>query len=128
MKTKTIIASGREMKASLATILLATMTLSSWAADTNAFADADAGLAIVKPRDWVFVTPEQHIENLKRSTLKDEELMKWMREHPRIPLVMMMKYREPFDDLNPNLRIDAVARTGAMTNNLTRVMERLMES
>jgi hypothetical protein len=95
------------MKVLLKAIYLAAALLPAFvsAADTNTYSDPALGISIAKPRDWIFLTGDQHAENLKRATLKDAELMKWLREHPAPPLVGMLKYPEPFDDINPNVKI-----------------------
>ena len=41
-----------------------------------------------------------------------------MLERRYFPLVGMMKFREPFDDINPNLRISAIPRGIETTNEL----------
>jgi hypothetical protein len=103
----------------LVALLLPHLTL---AADTNAFSNSALGISIIKPTSWVFITPEQNAENLKRATLNNENLINWLREHPKAPLVGMMKYPEPFDDVNPNLRITVASAIYTSSNDLPQLM------
>jgi hypothetical protein len=117
------------MKASLTAIYLAAILLPSIApaADTNTYSNPALGISITKPGTWMFLTTNQHAENLKRATLKDAELMKRLREHPTPPLVGMLKYPEPFDDVNPNVRI-TVAEGYTPSIDLSQVLNLLVVS
>lgn len=72
----------------------------------NAFSNPTVGLSVTKPSDWQFVTAEQHMENVGRMKLNDEEMQAAMRKYATAPLVVMMKYPEPYDDLNPSFKIN----------------------
>ncbi len=71
----------------------------------NEYENRTVGLKVTKPFDWQFVTADENLENLKRTKLNDSELQKLMLKYSTIPLVVMMKYPEPFEDLNPSFRI-----------------------
>ena len=116
------------MKAALTTIILAVVfsPILAPAGDTNTFSAPGTGVSVVKPPNWIFLTTQQHIENLKRATLKDEERMKWLREHPTPPDVGIMKYREPFDDVNPNVMIFVAPLGQYPTNDLVRTLSGLV--
>jgi hypothetical protein len=96
------------------------------AGDTNTFSAPAIGVVVVKPPNWVFLTAQQHIENLKRGTLKDEERLKWLREHPTPPALGIMKYREPFDDVNPNVMMFVAPVGEVSTNALVRTLTGLV--
>ncbi len=116
------------MRALLATIVPAVFLLPMFASagDTNTFSDPAFGIRVTKPSGWVFLTVQQHLENLKRATLKDGERLKWLREHPSPPLVGMMRYAEPFDDVNPNVMV-FVAPVGQFpTNDLVTTLRGLV--
>ncbi len=72
----------------------------------NTFRSVSVGFEITKPESWQFLTAEQNMENLKRTKLSDEEFHQLMLKYATAPLVAMMKYPEPFDDLNPSLKIN----------------------
>ena len=75
-------------------------------ADTNTYSNPTLGISVTKPKEWVFVTAEQHAESLKRAKLKDEEFLKLVQKYSSAPLVTMTKYAEPFDDLNPSFKLN----------------------
>lgn len=78
-----------------------------FAGDTgNTFKSVTVGFEVTKPKSWQFVTVEQNLENLKRTKLNDEEFHKLMLKYATAPLVAMMKYPEPFDDLNPSFKVN----------------------
>jgi hypothetical protein len=72
----------------------------------NTFRSVSVGFEITKPESWQFLTAEQNLENLKRTKLNDEEFHQLMLKYATAPLVAMMKYPEPFDDLNPSLKVN----------------------
>jgi len=65
-----------------------------------------AGFEITKPAGWQFITAEQNLENIKRTTLNDSEFHAAMLKYATAPLVAMTKYAEPFDDVNPSLKVN----------------------
>jgi hypothetical protein len=91
----------------LAGIWLLLMIGTALAGDSeNTFRSVSVGFEITKPESWQFLTAEQNLENLKRTKLSDEEFKKLMLKYATAPLVAMMKHPEPFDDLNPSLKVN----------------------
>lgn len=117
------------MKVLLTATCLAAILLPAFApaANTNTYSNQVLGISITKPGDWIFLTADQHVENLKRATLKDAELMKRLLENPTPPLVGMLKYPEPFDDINPNVNI-TVAEGYRPTIDLSQILGVLVAS
>ncbi len=76
------------------------------AANSNKFESITAEFSVLKPNDWQFITAEQNIENIKRTELNDKEFHKAMVKYSTAPLVAMMKYPEPFDDINPSFKVN----------------------
>ena len=72
----------------------------------NTFRSITVGFEVTKPASWQFLTAKQNLENLKRTKLSDEEFHKMMLKYATAPLVAMMKYPEPFDDLNPSFKVN----------------------
>jgi hypothetical protein len=72
----------------------------------NTFRSPTVGFEVTKPESWQFLTAEQNLENLKRTKLSDEEFQQLMLRYATAPLVAMMKHPEPFDDLNPSLKVN----------------------
>ena len=73
---------------------------------SDVFENATVGFYVEKPVDWHFVTAEQNMENLKRTQLSNEEYRELLLKYANAPLVAMTKYEEPFDDLNPSLKVN----------------------
>ena len=80
--------------------------LLAFAASDNTFTNVTVGFSVTKPDSWQFFTAEQNLENLKRMQLNDEQFRKVMLKYSTAPLVAMMKYPEPYDDLNPSLKVN----------------------
>jgi hypothetical protein len=72
----------------------------------NTCGSVTVGFEVTKPDSWQFLTAEQNIENLKRTKLSDEEFQELMLRYATAPLVVIAKYPEPFDDLNPSLKVN----------------------
>ena len=84
----------------------ALLAMSAFADEADVFKSATAGFEITKPSDWQFATAEQTQENLKRTELKDKEFHAAMLKYSTAPLVAIVKFPEPFDDLNPTLKVN----------------------
>ncbi|MDH3689131.1 MAG: hypothetical protein OEU36_06570 [Gammaproteobacteria bacterium] len=77
-----------------------------FAGDENSFRSATVGFEVTRPGSWQFVTAEQNVENLKNTKLNDEEFRQLVIKYSTVPLVAMMKYPDPFDDLNPSFKVN----------------------
>jgi len=75
-------------------------------AENNLFKSITVGLEVTKPSTWSFVTADEYKENLKRTKLSDAEFQELMQKYATAPLVAMMKYPEPYDDLNPSFKVN----------------------
>jgi hypothetical protein len=88
------------------TILLAAMpAYAEDCKDENSFTSVTAGFSICKPEGWNFLTAEEVAANRAVARLKDEELEKQIRERANAPLVAIMRFPEPYDDLNPSIQV-----------------------
>ena len=75
------------------------------ASNDNTFSNVTAGITIEKPDEWRFLTAQQNADNLARVELDDASFQEQMRKYASAPLVVMSKHAEPFNDLNPSLKI-----------------------
>jgi hypothetical protein len=78
--------------------------LSNVLCEDNTFKNSTVGFSVTKPADWRFATLDQHMENLSRTKLNDEQMQEAMQKYATVPLVVMMKHPEPYDDLNPSFK------------------------
>jgi len=75
------------------------------AEDSNVFTSKTAGFSITKPAKWYFATLEEYVENLNRVRLEDKKLQVIMQKHRNVPLVIMTKFQDSYDDLNPSVKV-----------------------
>ncbi len=87
-------------------LVVSLLSFGVFAQDTNVFESVTVGFKVTKPTEWQFVTAKENLENLKKVQINDEELQQLMLKYSTAPLVAMMKYPEPFDDLNPSFKVN----------------------
>jgi hypothetical protein len=75
------------------------------ASEEDEFKNPTVGFYATKPAAWHFLTAQQNLENLKRTKLNDEEFKAAMLKYAQAPLFAIVKYPEPFDDVNPSFRV-----------------------
>ena len=81
-------------------------TCSAAADSPNSFVNEAAGLRLEKPNDWVYVTAAQNLDNIKAIKLDDAEFHAAMQKYITAPLVAIMKYEEPYEDVNPSFKVN----------------------
>jgi len=64
------------------------------------------GFSIEKPDSWHFITAEENLENISRSEFKDENVKEMLMKYATAPVVAMMKHEEPYEDINPSLKLN----------------------
>ncbi len=72
----------------------------------NEFQSGIAGFKVQKPEKWHFVTAEEYTDNLEKVKLDDKVLQEKLRQYATLPLVAIMKYKEPYDDVNPSFKVN----------------------
>ena len=86
---------------------LALVAITATAApDSNLFRNPTAGFQISKPDKWQYASAEFDQENLKKTKLNDQEMQEAMQKYANVPMVSMVKYPEPFDDVNPTFKVN----------------------
>jgi hypothetical protein len=96
----------RLARPALLAIVVTVLTGASPPADSTLFNNQTAGIQLKRPAKWHFVSAAQHMENLKAVKLNDDEFHPAMQKYSTAPLVAMMKYAEPFDDVNPSFKVN----------------------
>lgn len=91
-------------------MLTVLLFVSTWCSFTHAeqpdiFTSPTAGFKVIKPVGWHYVTAAQNLENLKATKLSDQEFQAAMLKYATAPLVVMTKFLEPYDDLNPSFKV-----------------------
>lgn len=76
------------------------------AADPGVFSNPTAGLQVTKPAEWSYITAAQNMDNIKAMKLSDEEFHAAMQKYATAPLVAMIKFPEPFEDVNPSFKVN----------------------
>ncbi len=75
------------------------------AGSDNRFSNRTIGISLTKPGNWHFLSIARHYENLKNTRLGSEQFKNMVLKHASAPLVVLTRHREPFNDLNPSLKI-----------------------
>ena len=73
----------------------------------EAYKNSTLGFSIKKPASWQYLTAEQTKESLKRTDLNDPQMKELITRYARAPFFAIAKYKEPHDDLNPSIRVNA---------------------
>jgi hypothetical protein len=87
--------------------VVAALIVSSPCFAQQTYANPTLGFSVRKPSSWHFLSAEQHRENLKRSDFADPKFKELVTRYARTPFLAMTKYKEPYDDLNPSVRVNA---------------------
>ncbi|KIM11921.1 MAG: hypothetical protein KU37_03455 [Sulfuricurvum sp. PC08-66] len=87
-------------------LIVLLLPLFVYAQEGNQFESMTVNFKITKPSDWQFVTAQENLENLKKVQMKDDEYKQHVLKYSTAPLVAMTKYPEPFEDLNPSIKVN----------------------
>jgi hypothetical protein len=87
-------------------VCLATLPGVATANEADTFRNPTAGFQLTKPVEWRFITVAEAQENLKATKLNDQEFQAAMLKYATVPMVAMMKYPEPYDDINPSFKVN----------------------
>lgn len=93
------------MKASLAFVLIL-FSSSALSEEPSVFSNPTAGFTVTKPVGWHYVTAEQNLNNIKATQINDKEFQAAMVKYATTPMVVMTKYKEPYDDVNPSFKVN----------------------
>lgn len=92
----------------------------------NLFENKAVGLKLVKPTSWHFLTIKSHLRNLEQVKLKDKKFQQAMVQNSTLPLVIVAKYKEPYDQLNPSLKIMVRSLGGIDSSQPVKVIKALL--
>lgn len=89
------------------TLLAALACLSSPVqAEADRFRNPTAQFELRKPSDWVYLSAEQNTANLKAVETSDADLRQAIVKYATVPMVVLAKHQEPFNDLNPTFKVN----------------------
>lgn len=91
---------------SLALIGITATAAPAKAPDPNLFKNPTAGFEVTKPAKWQYASADFNQENLKKTKLNDQEMQAAMLKYATVPMVAMLKYPEPYDDVNPTFKVN----------------------
>jgi hypothetical protein len=99
------------------------------AEEGNAYESREAGFEITKPENWLFVPANTVAQNLALPRLHDKELERAIRSKPSVPFLVIARFPEPYDGLNPSVQVSFKTQGELLGQGapalLTRVVERL---
>lgn len=78
---------------------------STAAVESDRFQSDVAGFGLIKPSGWHFATVEMEQANRERVTLGNQQLDELVRTRANPSLVLVSKYPEPTDKLNPSIKV-----------------------
>jgi hypothetical protein len=87
--------------------MVASVLMISTCSAQNIYKNSTLGFSIKKPASWHYVTAEQVQQNLTRIDLNDPKMKELMARYARAPFFAISKHKEPHDDLNPSVRVNA---------------------
>ena len=77
-----------------------------YASSDNIFESSTVGFKVTKPSSWSFMNLDEYQKNLGKVKTGDEDFQKKMVQYATAPLVGITKFPEPYDDLNPSLKVN----------------------
>src|SRR5258706_1606887 len=102
---------------------------SLFAADENSYESREAGFKITKPENWQFLQAKTVAQNLALPRLRDKELEKVIRSKPNVPFLVIARFPEPYEGLNPSVQVSFKTQGELFGQGapalLTRVVDRL---
>jgi len=104
-----------------AAMLIFSCALANDAPAQELYENKTLGLSVQKPAGWFFATDKQKRENIARSKLNDAEFQSYVQKNSTAPIFMITKYRMPYDDLNPSVKITVRPAVGVNRSNLPAV-------
>jgi hypothetical protein len=81
--------------------------LSTVSSAQDTYSNPTLGFSIRKPASWHYLTAEQHRDSLRRSDFTDPKFKELVTRYARTPFLAITKHKEPYDDLNPSIRVNA---------------------
>lgn len=75
-------------------------------AEGDRFRNPTAQFELTKPEGWVYLSAEQNTANLKAVETSDAKFGEAMVKYATVPMVVLAKHPEPFDDLNPSFKVN----------------------
>jgi hypothetical protein len=71
----------------------------------DVFYSEAAGFGLVKPAGWLFAPVEWDEVNRQRVSIGNAELDELVRKHASAPLLIVLKHPEPYDKINPSIKV-----------------------
>ena len=75
------------------------------AEEQNTFVNSTLGFSITKPTHWQVTSAEDYFKNLEQVTTEDKKFQEAAMKYAKVPLFAFMKYPEPYDDINPSIKV-----------------------
>jgi hypothetical protein len=82
-------------------------SLSLGAAAGEVIVDEKLGFSIELPDNWVKMDASAFYDNLGKIEIEDEDFQKVLQKYANVPVVIATKYQEPYNDVNPSIKVNA---------------------
>jgi hypothetical protein len=93
------------MKKILGVALFLSVALGIYASDQNTFTNSTLGFSITKPEHWQVTSAEDYFKNLNQVKIENKEFQELAIKYAKVPLFAFMKYPEPYEDINPSIKV-----------------------
>ena len=96
-------------------------------ADRDILESREAGFKLVKPANWVFVPTKSVAQHLAMPKLKDKELEKQIRSKPNVPFLVIARFEEPYEGLNPSVQVALKTQGELLGQGVVALLKRIVE-
>lgn len=96
------------MKLKLTFLFVFTSILSVYAQEDSLkkYVHPVLGLSLSYPSSWSVISVDDYFNQLENTKLTNEEFDEMILKHAQVPLFAITKYKEPYDNLNPSIKIN----------------------
>lgn len=110
------------MKTRLLAIALVLLAAPAVALAPEIIRNETIGLQITKPEAWYTLTAEANAANLGRVEFDDRAIEEAVARYATAPVVAFSKYEEPYDDVNPSIKINIRPQGTLQGQNAVQIM------
>ena len=117
------------MKYIILTIILITFSfglLFSQKTELNEFKHNILGFKINYPKTWFLNSADEYYANLDKVKFNDNEFDEMIKKNASIPFIFLSKFKEPYDDINPSIKINTKPYGNLKGKTLTEIINLIL--
>ena len=93
----------------------------------NTFESSEAGFKLTKPAEWQFLPAHTVAQNLALPRMRDKELEKVIRSRPSIPFLVVARFPEPYEGLNPSVQVSLKTQGELLGQGASALLQHVVE-